>query len=116
MGSGGGTFAERLDGWSDEHPLASFGEIEDAVEEQLNLLRAELVQRMLDKAAVRDRESRASVACPECGRTLQSEGHKERRLTVRGQGEVRLRRRRKACPACGAGLFPPRRPTGNNGQ
>jgi hypothetical protein len=105
-----------LDAWSEAHPGASFAEIEQAVEERLNALRAEWVQGVVDRVAAREAEDRASVACPECGHALESEGHKGRRVTVRGEGAVWLRRQRRTCPACGAGLFPPRRATRNSGQ
>ncbi len=46
--------------------------------------------------------------CPSCGHELEGRGERERGITVRGDQTVRLRRSYAVCPACGAGLFPPR--------
>jgi hypothetical protein len=39
---------------------------------------------------------------------MEQRGEKERAVTVRGNRTVRFRHRQTVCPACGAGLFPPR--------
>lgn len=94
--------------WSETHAQATFAEMEQAVEARLDLLRAELMQQAVDWAAAREVENRTPVPCPECGQALESHGYKERQVAMRGEGTVRLRRRHRVCPACGAGLFPPR--------
>jgi YgiT-type zinc finger domain-containing protein len=50
----------------------------------------------------------ARAECPECGQPLTARGTQERTVVVQGEQAVRLRRRYGVCPACGAGLFPPR--------
>jgi hypothetical protein len=90
--------------WRDAHPQATLAEIEAAVEQQLNQLRAALVAAAAPPAA-------ATVAtrptCPTCATPLWARGERERRLTVAGGQQVCLRRPYYWCPTCAVGLFPP---------
>jgi len=97
--------------WRTAHPRATFREIEAAINERLDRLRA----RMLEEAALASRATdlaglaRAErPACPECGQPLEARGQHERTVTVQGDQQVRLRRSYAVCPSCGGGLFPPR--------
>ena len=97
--------------WRTAHPRATFAEIEAAVEERLRRLRAQLLQdvALTSAAAVwPDTPTAARPACPDCGTALQSRGQHTRTLTVQGDQAVPLARTYGVCPACGAGLFPPR--------
>jgi ribosomal protein S27AE len=104
--------AEVLSGfreWREQHPTATLSEIERALDERLDGLRA----RMLEDAALASRAAdlRASQArppCPECGAPMHADGRATRRLTTRGDRRLTLTRHHARCPACGAGLFPPR--------
>jgi hypothetical protein len=96
--------------WRTAHPRATFAEIEAAVDERLNRLRA----RMLEEVALASRAAQLQAEpaggrppCPECGQPLQPRGEHTRELTVQGDQTVRLRRSYAVCQACGAGLFPP---------
>lgn len=100
-----------MQAWRAAHPRATFAEIEAEVETQLNRLRA----RMLEDAALASRAADLArqpagerPACPDCKQPLQPRGEQTRTVTVRGNQPVRLRRSYATCPACGAGLFPPR--------
>jgi YgiT-type zinc finger domain-containing protein len=94
--------------WRQGHPHASFAEIEAAVEERLDRLRADLIQQELQLKALADAAAPSDrPLCPSCGKPLESRGTRERSVTVRGNRPVRLRRRYLVCPACGTGVFPP---------
>jgi YgiT-type zinc finger domain-containing protein len=95
--------------WRAEHPKATFAEIEAIVDERLNLARARFVEDMAAaSAAARIGADGEHPSCPECGQPMHSRGQQERQVTVAGNQAVRLRRAYAVCPACGAGLFPPR--------
>ena len=90
--------------WRTAHPKATFAEIEQVVEDRLSGARA----RFVEDLAVQGSDERERRSCPECGQPLVSRGQAEREVTVAGNRQVRLRRGYATCPACGAGLFPPR--------
>jgi RNase P subunit RPR2 len=97
--------------WRDQHPKATLREIEEAIDERLGRLRA----RMLQDAAVASPQADWSEAepqerpiCPHCATPLVARGKKQRSLQTQGGQEVILSRSYGVCPACGAGLFPPR--------
>lgn len=94
--------------WEAAHPAATFAEMEAAVEAQLARLRVQLLEDLAVARAARERQAPERPACPECGARLQWRGQHSRDVLVRGPGTVTLRRGYAVCPACGAGLFPPR--------
>jgi len=99
--------------WRQAHPRATFAQIESAVEERLDSLRAELIQQeivMRAQAEAADESERPT--CATCGRVMQSRGTKERSVTVQGNRPVNIQRRYVVCPVCGTGLFPPGPGTG----
>lgn len=93
--------------WRQQHPRATFREIEEEVDKRLSVLRA----RMLSDAAIRsaqtawEADSRAAL-CPTCGARLEQNGKKKRKLQTRGGQEVELEREYGVCPKCGQGIFP----------
>jgi YgiT-type zinc finger domain-containing protein len=94
-----------LEAWHAAQPAATLAEIEEAVEQQVSRLRAQLVQERLDAAAATDGER---PACPACGGRLQARGRRRRTLTVRGGHAVHVERPYYTCAQCERGLFPPR--------
>lgn len=97
--------------WRLQHPKATLRQIEEALDEHLAKVRA----RMLEDAALASAASDLSAAgvgerpaCPHCGGRLEAHGQDTRELTTTGHQTVRLTRTYAVCPACGAGLFPPR--------
>jgi hypothetical protein len=100
--------------WRLQHPRASFGEIEAALDERLAKMRARMLQD-LALASVAAKVSAASEEerprCPQCGGALEARGEEKRTLTTTYNQPVTLRRSYAYCPACDAGLFPPRRGT-----
>ncbi|MGI8969698.1 MAG: hypothetical protein ACR2HB_03125 [Dehalococcoidia bacterium] len=97
--------------WRVAHPTATFAEIEAAIDERLNRVRARMVEEAaLASAAARPTESAEAERprCPDCGQRLVGRGQHTRQVTVQGNHQVQLPRGYTTCPACGAGLFPPR--------
>jgi hypothetical protein len=100
-------FAE-MEGWRREHPKATFGEIEAAVEARLDSVRAELIEQEIALRAQVSAEDRSRrPTCPQCGKLMEARGTRERSVTVQGNHPVRLRRQYLVCAACGTGHFPP---------
>jgi len=95
-----------LDAWRQDHPQATWTEIEAAVEAQLGPLRAAMLGETAMASDATDLQGERPV-CPTCGERLHAAG--SRRRTLRGEQDVALdlERTYARCPACGAGLFPP---------
>lgn len=97
--------------WRLQHPKATYKEIETALDERLARVRA----RMLEDAALASRARDITSAseeerpkCPRCGQALEGRGQETRSLTTNHNQTITLKRSYATCPACGAGLFPPR--------
>jgi len=100
--------------WRLQHPRASFGAIEAALDERLAKMRARMLQDLaLASAAARVSEApeEERPGCPQCGGLLEARGEEKRTLTTTYNQPVTLRRSYAYCPAGEAGLFPPRRGT-----
>jgi hypothetical protein len=96
--------------WRLAHPKATFREIEHAVDERVNRLKA----RMLEDAALASDAQQWKAApegdqphCPACQTPLQRRGQQTRRVQITGGQDVTLTRSYGTCPVCGTGLFPP---------
>ena len=96
--------------WRAAHPKATLSEIEDALDERLNRLRARMLADLAlasTAADVRAVTGEERPRCERCGAVLQARGPSERTLLTQGGAAVRLQRSYAACPACGDGSFPP---------
>lgn len=97
--------------WRLQHPQATFRQIEEALDERWAKVRARMLGDVALASAASDL-SAASIserpACPRCGVPLEAHGQETREVTTIGNQAVRLKRTYAVCPACGAGLFPPR--------
>jgi ribosomal protein S27AE len=98
--------------WRAAHPKATLSEIEVALDERLDRLRARLLADLALASAVTD-VTEATVAerprCQQCGVVLQARGQSDRRLLTQGGVDVWLERSYATCPRCGDGSFPPGR-------
>lgn len=95
--------------WRRQHPTATFREIEAAVADRLAPLQAALLQEAAPASPAADWTAAAPPpACPHCGTPLRARGPHTRHLQAPGGQTVTLTRQYGTCPACGAGLFPPR--------
>lgn len=93
----------RLQQWRRDHPRATLREIESEVDRQLAPLRTGLVARV----ACQEQDP-ARPDCPTCGEPMQRVGVRERTVITAHDEALTLRGPGYRCPACGAGLFPPR--------
>ena len=93
--------------WRQQHPKATFGEIERETMQRIAQLQARIMEEIAQASQAADWEDTAPPKCPECGAELQRRGEHERSLQVVGGGEVKLKRAYAVCPKCEAGFFPP---------
>jgi hypothetical protein len=94
-----------LEDWYDQHPEASFGEIEAEDRRLLHQLMGEGLAVLING---RDTGHRLEPpTCSACGQTMEFKGH--RRWGISGlEGETTLMRAYYVCPQCkGETLFPP---------
>jgi len=96
--------------WRVQHPRATLSEMEEALDERLNRMRA----RMLEDLALASRvaklnetDAEARPRCSHCGEVLVSRGKGERSMQTNGGEEITLRRSYGVCPKCKVGFFPP---------
>ena len=96
--------------WRAAHPKATFSEIEAALDERLNQVRARVLADLALASTAADLQvvrAEERPRCERCGTMLQARGQSERGVVTQGGAEVRLRRSYATCPACGDGSFPP---------
>jgi YgiT-type zinc finger domain-containing protein len=97
--------------WRLAHPKATLREMEVELDARLNRMRA----RMLEDLAVTSRAAAWAATpaeenprCAACDQPLEAKGAKPRTLQTHGGQALTIERTYGVCPACGAGLFPPR--------
>ena len=96
--------------WRQEHPKATWAEIEAAVDERINQLRAQLLQDVVQMGELeqwRELPEEERPRCATCGKPLVARGKQTRFLQTTGGEAVQLTRTYGTCPACGVGFFPP---------
>ena len=97
--------------WRTEHPHATLREIEEAVDQRMNQLRAQLIEDVA-RLGTTDRWSQRPEAerprCATCGTVLVARGEQARWLQTSGGEAIKLSRTYGTCPQCGEGFFPPR--------
>jgi ribosomal protein S27AE len=97
--------------WREQHPKATFREIETELDERLSRLRAKMLQDTALSSSQADWSQLPKAqrpVCPQCGTPLHSRGKHTRHLQTDGGQEVTLQRTYGTCPKCGGGVFPPR--------
>ena len=100
-----GEMYDQLENWYDEHPEASFGEVEAQARRQ----RRELMGETL-RILVNERDTGYQLIAPKCEKCkAEMEFERYREWTVRGlEGDTRLKRAYYVCPNCkGETFFPP---------
>ena len=96
--------------WRKEHPHATWAEIEAAVDEQINQLRAQLIQDLVQMGESEDWSELPQAErprCATCGKPLWARGEQTRYIQTTGGEAVKLTRTYGTCPTCGGGFFPP---------
>jgi hypothetical protein len=97
--------------WRLVHPNATLREIETELDARLSRMRARMLEdlALTSSAAVwTDTPALQHPRCSQCDTPLDDAGAKTRTLQTHGGQQLALRRSYGICPACGAGLFPPR--------
>jgi predicted RNA-binding Zn-ribbon protein involved in translation (DUF1610 family) len=100
--------------WRVEHPRATFREIAEAVDGELDPLRAQLLAdaATASPAARFTEDGETRPTCQHCGGPVIGRGRRRRRLMTRGDATIELERAYGTCTTCGRGVFPPGRGTG----
>jgi hypothetical protein len=93
--------------WRAEHPKATLAEIEQAVDEQMNRLRARMIEQAAQASAAAEHDASQELVCEQCGEARHSRGRAKRRGRTHGGQEVEVERTYVTCPQCGGGFFPP---------
>ena len=96
--------------WRAAHPKATFNEIEAALDERLNQVRARVLADLAMASRAADLQAASASErprCERCGVLLQAQGHSKRPVVTQGGVEVRLVRSYATCPLCGDRSFPP---------
>jgi len=93
--------------WRVTHPKATLAEIEQAVDEQINRLRARMIEQAAQASAAAESQASQGLVCEQCGLALQARGRAKRRWQTHGGQEVEVERTYVSCPQCGSGFFPP---------
>jgi YgiT-type zinc finger domain-containing protein len=93
--------------WRAGHPQARLAEIEQAGDEQINRLRARMIEQAAQASAAAENEASQGLVCEQCGQGLQARGRAKRRWQTHGGQQVEVERTYVTCPQCGGGFFPP---------
>ena len=95
--------------WRKEHPKATWQEIEAAVAERINQLRAQLIEDVVQMGESEDwsqQPEEERPRCAHCGQPLSARGQQTRFLHTTGGEAIKLTRTYGTCPQCGEGFFP----------
>ena len=94
-----------LEDWCDQHPQASFGEIEQEARRLRRVLMGETLEVVVNGRDDGYRVERPR--CEQCGREMAFEGYRPWGVSSL-EGDLKLRRAYYLCPQCqGAGFSPP---------
>ncbi len=96
--------------WRKEHPKATWAEIEEAVDERIKQLRAQLLQDMVQMGETEDwsqQPEEERPRCATCGKPLSARGEQTRWIQTTGGEAVKLTRAYGTCLKSGVGFFPP---------
>src|SRR3954452_7313094 len=115
-------FAEQIEGvvggmraWRAAHPRATFREIAEAVDAELNPLRARMLGAVAagsPAARFTEQPGEERPRCGQCGGKLEGRGRHRRQVTTQGDVPVALEREYGVCASCKRGVFPPGRGPG----
>jgi hypothetical protein len=97
--------------WRLQHPKATLREMEHELDTRWARVRAQMLEDMALASIAADwtaTPASQQPSCPNCGQPLQPRGTDQRTLQTHGGQDIILERQYGSCPACNAGLFPPR--------
>lgn len=93
--------------WRQQHPKATFREIEQETMRRMAGFQARLMSDLAQASEATTWTAETVVMCPECGGEMHPTGQRTRHLQGSGGADIPLQRSYVVCPACGTGLFPP---------
>ena len=96
--------------WREQHPHATWREIEQAIDDRLGRLRSQLLQDTAQQSQQRrwsQQDGAQRPQCPSCHLPLQARGTHARTLQSSAGSQITLQRSYGTCPQCGSGFFPP---------
>ncbi len=96
--------------WRKEHPHATWAEIEAAVDERMNQLRAQLIQEVVQMGETEGWNQllpEERPKCATCDKPLWARREQTRFIQTTGGETVKLTRTYGTCPTCGVGFFLP---------
>jgi len=102
--------SQKVIDWRQEHPRASFTDIENRVDEQLAKVRVEMIQDLAQASALTDIQNlreEERPKCPACGKPLAANGKQTRKLITTHEQVVKLERSKGYCRHCRVSFFPP---------
>ncbi len=91
-----------LAAWHTIHPNATLYDVEQAVEGQIERLRAVLLSSQTN-----DTMHDEQPVCRHFGTTMVRRTRRRKRVVLKGDETLDLDRTYVVCPSCGEGLFPP---------
>lgn len=97
--------------WRLAHPKATLCAIEVELDARLNRMRARMIEDLALTSSAADWTATPAAEVPRCAacdQSLEATGAKSRTLQTHGAQALTMERTYGVCPACGAGLFPPR--------
>jgi YgiT-type zinc finger domain-containing protein len=103
----GAELEQGMEEWRKRHPQATLREIEAEMDKQVAVLRARLLERMIETSGAVAGAGDEGLRCPACGEQMAGTGQHERRLQTSGGQVIKLEREYMSCPRCGNGFFPP---------
>src|SRR5437660_6533383 len=86
--------------WRKEHPKATWAEIEAAVDERINQLRAQMIQDVVQMGKTEDwsqQPEEERPRCATCGKPLSARGEQTRWIQTTGGEAVKLMRTYGTC-------------------
>ena len=96
--------------WRLQHPKATLGQIEEALDARLGKMRVRMLQDAALASAAADIKVAQAAEQPRCGAceaVLVERTVAERHLITQHNQVLKLKRSYGVCPTCGVGLFPP---------
>ena len=93
--------------WRQQHPKATFREIEQETMRRISSLQARLMSALAQASEATNWTAETAPVCPACATPMQSDGQRTRHLQGPGGADIPLQRSYMVCPACGSGFFPP---------
>jgi hypothetical protein len=93
--------------WRVAHSQATLAEIEQAVDEQMNRLRARMIEQAAHVSAAAESEANQGLVCEQCGQPRHSRGRAKRRWETHEEQQVEVERTYVSCRQCGGGVFSP---------